>query len=79
MIWKIIFLIQNGLTDVPYKGVVEGYFKVDSLSKELKEKFEKYKELVKKEHLEDEDFAENSTTSSLFRRNPRLSCIRYFN
>lgn len=51
-------LIQNGLTDVPYKGVVEGYFKVDSLSKELKEKFEKYKELVKKEHLEDEDFAE---------------------
>ncbi len=51
-------LIQNGLTDVPYKGIVEGYFNVDSLSKELHEKFEKYKELVKKESLEDEDFAE---------------------
>lgn len=51
-------LIQNGLTDVPYKGIVEGYFNVNSLSKELNEKFEKYKELVKKENLEDEDFAE---------------------
>lgn len=51
-------LIQNGLTDVPYKGIVEGYFNVNSLSKELHEKFEKYKELVKKENLEDEDFAE---------------------
>ena len=31
---------------------------VIGLSVDLKEKFEKYKELVKKEHLEDEDFAE---------------------
>ena len=51
-------LIENGLTDIPYKGIVEGYFKVDSLSKELQEKFEKYKILVHKEHLTDEDFAE---------------------
>lgn len=51
-------LIENGLTDIPYKGIVEGYFKVDSLSKELQEKFEKYKVLVHKEHLTDEDFAE---------------------
>lgn len=53
-------LIENGLTDVPYKGIVEGYFRVDSHSKERKEKFDKYKELVKKKHLEDEDFAEIS-------------------
>lgn len=51
-------LVENGLTDIPYKGIVEGYFEVDSLSKELKEKFEKYKQLVQKEHLEIEDFAE---------------------
>lgn len=53
-------LVENGLTDVPYKGIVEGYFGVDSHSKELKAKFEKYKELVKKKQLEDEDFAEIS-------------------
>lgn len=53
-------LVKNGLTDVSYKGIVEGYFRVDSHSKELKEKFEKYKKLVKKEHLEDEDFAKIS-------------------
>ena len=53
-------LIENGLTDVPYKGIVEGYFRVDTHSKELKEKFEKYKNLINKDHLEDEDFAEIS-------------------
>lgn len=51
-------LVKNGLTDIPYNGIVEGYFAVNSLSKELKEKFEKYKQLVQKEHLEIEDFAE---------------------
>ena len=53
-------LVRNGLTDVPYKGIVEGYFRVDSRSKELKDKFERYKILVKKKHLQDEDFAEIS-------------------
>lgn len=53
-------LVENGLTNVPYKGIVEGYFRVDSCSKKLKDKFERYKKLVKKKYLEDEDFAEIS-------------------
>lgn len=41
-------LVRNGLKNLPYEGIVEGYFKVDALSKELREKFERYKELVSK-------------------------------
>ena len=38
-------LVKNGLSNVPYEGVVEGYFKSDLLSKELRDKFEQYKVL----------------------------------
>jgi len=51
-------LVENGLTDIPYEGVVEGYFKVDALSDELKQKFDRFKTLVTKEELTDEDFGE---------------------
>lgn len=51
-------LVENGLVDVPYDGIVEGYFKADLLSNALKEKFERYKFLVKKEELTDADFEE---------------------
>ena len=50
--------VRNGLSDVPYDGIIEGYFDVSTLSKELQSKFERYKELVKKKNLTDEDFAE---------------------
>lgn len=49
-------VVENGLANLPYEGIVEGYFKADSLSKELREKFEEYKLLVKKEKLEGIDF-----------------------
>ena len=51
-------LVENGLADVPYNGIVEGYFNVDGMSKLLAGKFQKYKEIVSKENLKDEDFAE---------------------
>ncbi len=51
-------LVENGLADVPYNGIVEGYFNVDGMSKLLSGKFQKYKEIVSKEKLKDEDFAE---------------------
>lgn len=51
-------LVENGLDDVPYDGIVEGYFGVDKLSNILKEKFERYKNLVKKEKLSDEELNE---------------------
>lgn len=51
-------LVENGLSDVPYDGIVEGYFNASVLSDKLREKFERYQELVKKEALTDEDFEE---------------------
>lgn len=51
-------LVQNGLSDISYSGVVEGYFGAEELSNTLKKKFQKYKELTKKEMLTDEDFNE---------------------
>ena len=50
--------MENGLDNVPYDGIVEGYFGVNKLSNTLKEKFEKYKELVKKEKLSDDEINE---------------------
>ena len=49
-------LVQNGLSDVPYSGIVEGYFNADELSDELREKFNAYKALVKKTELNDDDY-----------------------
>lgn len=51
-------LVENGLTNLPYEGIVEGYFCADLLSQELRGKFEKYRKLVKKVNLTDDDFAE---------------------
>ena len=51
-------LVENGLSDIPYDGIVEGYFNASILSDKLKEKFERYQALVKKEVLTDEDFEE---------------------
>ena len=51
-------LVENGLSNLPYEGIVEGYFKVDTLSEELREKFERYKELVFKEELSDKEYEE---------------------
>ena len=51
-------LVENGLKNLPYEGIVEGYFEVDKLSEELREKFERYKKLVSKTELSDEEYAE---------------------
>lgn len=51
-------LVENGLENLPYEGIVEGYFKADTLSAELRGKFERYKDLVAKEKLSDEEYEE---------------------
>ncbi|MDE7310747.1 MAG: AAA family ATPase [Eubacterium sp.] len=51
-------LVENGLDNVPYDGIVEGYFRADKLSNTLREKFEDYQELVKKERLSDDEWNE---------------------
>lgn len=51
-------LVKTGLKNLPYEGIVEGYFKVDKLSEELRGKFERYKVLVSKQNLSDEEYEE---------------------
>lgn len=51
-------LVQDNLVDVPYSGIIEGYFRADEMSDSLKEKFERYKELAGKSDLSDEDMDE---------------------
>lgn len=51
-------LVENGLDNVPYDGIVEGYFGADKLSDALKQKFERYKTLVKKKCLSDKELNE---------------------
>ena len=46
------------MADIPYDGIVEGYFKADKLSDKLKEKFARYQVLIHKETLTDNDFEE---------------------
>ena len=42
-------MVPNGLANVPYAGIVEGYFNADSMSSDLKKKYDRYKELVAKD------------------------------
>ena len=41
-------LIENGLANLPYEGIVESYFDVDTMSKTLSDKFNQYKALLQK-------------------------------
>lgn len=51
-------LVKNGLSDVPYSGIVEGYFKSNELSLILENKYNRYRELVHKQTLTEEDYDE---------------------
>lgn len=51
-------LVKNGLSDVPYEGIIKGYFDVSTMSQDLQEKLERYKVLVRQNLLSDEDLAE---------------------
>lgn len=52
-------LVQDdvGLSNIPYEGIIEGYFKASTLSDELKKKYNQYKQLVHKKELTDDDYA----------------------
>jgi len=53
-------LVEDGLTNLPYEGIVEGYFGADRLSQELREKFDRYRTLATQEELSDEECAESA-------------------
>ena len=49
---------SEGLSNIPYDGIVEGYFKASVLSDELQKKYERYKQLACKQELTDDDYEE---------------------
>ena len=49
---------EEGLSNIPYEGIVEGYFGASQLSDELHDKFERYKVLFAKKELTDDDIYE---------------------
>lgn len=51
-------LVENGLANYPYDGIVESFFNSDSLSSDLRAKLNRYKLLTEKAELLDEDYAE---------------------
>lgn len=51
-------LVENGLSNYPYDGIVESFFEADKLSYDMRAKLERYKELTSKSDLQDEDYAE---------------------
>ncbi|MBR1708341.1 MAG: AAA family ATPase [Clostridia bacterium] len=51
-------LVTGGLSNVTYEGIVEGYFRADTLSILLRNKFERYKTLIQKTSLSDDDYDE---------------------
>ncbi len=51
-------LVENGLVNYPYGGIVESYFATDALSSELRAKLDRYKVLTAKTDLTDEECAE---------------------
>lgn len=51
-------LVKDGLADVPYSGIVEGYFNADAMSKVLRDKYEKYKILANKTEITEDDLEE---------------------
>lgn len=55
---KLIVNEDVGLSNIPYDGIVEGWFNADLLSTILWEKFDQFKKIIQKEHLEGEDFAQ---------------------
>lgn len=51
-------LVSGGLAGNTYESIVEGYFNVDALAKELRERFDRYQTLATKECLSDDEFLE---------------------
>ncbi len=51
-------LAEHGLANLPYEGVVEGWFQVDRLAKTLQEKYDRYCALACQDVLSDADWAE---------------------
>ena len=63
-------LIKDGLSNASYSGIVEGYFKQDELSKDLRERLDLYRKLTKKKELNHDDFAQISSLETILSEIP---------
>lgn len=50
-------LVEDGMENLSYEGIVDGYFEVDRFSQKLRKAFEEYKRLVTSTNLSDLDYA----------------------
>ena len=50
-------LVEDGMENLSYEGIVEGFFEVDRFSQKLRKYFQEYKQLVTSENLSDLDYA----------------------
>lgn len=50
-------LVSEGMENLSYEGIVEGYFEVDRFSQKLRKFFDEYKHLVTSKNLSDLDYA----------------------
>lgn len=51
-------LAEYGLTNLPYEGIVEGWFHVDRLAQKLREKYQRFCALASQDTLTDAEWAE---------------------
>ena len=50
-------LVEEGMENLSYEGILDGYFEVDRFSQKLRKAFEEYKKLVTSANLSDLDYA----------------------
>ena len=55
---KICIPAEQGLSNIPYSGIVEGFFNVKEMSRELEEKYQRFQDLAKQETFSDNDMEE---------------------
>lgn len=50
-------MVEEGMENLSYEGILDGYFEVDRFSQKLRKAFEEYKQLVTSANLSDLDYA----------------------
>ena len=63
-------LIKDGLSNASYSGIVEGYFKQDELSKDLRDKLDLYRKITRNKELNDDDFAQIANLEAILSEIP---------
>ena len=73
---KLCVDTEEGLSNLTYSGIVEGYFYSEELSGELMRKYERFQELARKEHFTDDDYEELGTLQTYLDAVPDYLALR---